>query len=482
MRLGSNWNIKRLYTSIYEFFSEKWIETHEESKASILEKFAHFCLLVLKSFLRNKCPLRATALAYATLLALVPLLAVGVSITSGMLQEKGQDATRQLIERFVDAAVPQLKLVQSELPPEFIGPPMPPDHARHQVVDSINDFIANIQAKTLGATGVLGLILVAILLLSNIEDTFNDIWGVTRGRSWFRRVVQYWTTISLGPIALVAAVVLFTSNYMQSTESFIYRFGFLGTLFFKALPFIFISIAFGFLYKVIPNTQVHWGAAIIGGVVGGTSWLLVSTFSAMFAGKVFAMSKIYGTALAIIPIFLIGLYFSWLIVLFGSQVAYAYQNRIVYVQEKKAENVSQRGREYVALRLMALVAQRFETGGPAPTVLEISTQLGVPSRLVGRVIQPLCEHRLVNAVAVGNEEGYAPARPLDAITCHDIINTLRCAGGQLETRQDSARELVTSEFDHIYEAERERASAVTLKQLVTRVSSAPATLPWKNTA
>ncbi|HZO86667.1 MAG TPA: YhjD/YihY/BrkB family envelope integrity protein, partial [Verrucomicrobiae bacterium] len=218
--------IKRLYTSAYEFFSEKWIDTHEESKASFLEKFAHFCLLVLKSFLRNKCPLRATALAYATLLALVPLLAVGVSITSGLLQERGQEATRDLIERFVDAVVPQLKEV-----PRAEGET---EDARTQVINRINEFIGNIQAKTLGASGILGLILVAILLLSNIEDTFNDIWGVTRGRSWFKRVVQYWTTISLGPIALVAGIVLFTSNYMESTESFIGRFGIPGALFFKA--------------------------------------------------------------------------------------------------------------------------------------------------------------------------------------------------------------------------------------------------------
>src|SRR5687767_4701795 len=137
MRHGSNWNIKRIYTSVYEFFTEKWIETHEESKASIVEKFAHFCLLVLKSFLRNKCPLRATALAYATLLALVPLLAVGVSITSGLMREKGQDATRDLIERFVDAAVPQLKAV-----PITEGEK---EDARTQVVNRINEFITNIQ-------------------------------------------------------------------------------------------------------------------------------------------------------------------------------------------------------------------------------------------------------------------------------------------------------------------------------------------------
>jgi membrane protein len=273
---------------------------------------------------------------------------------------------------------------------------------------------------------------------------------------------------------------------MDSTEGFIQRFGFLG-LFLKALPFVFITIAFALLYKVMPNTQVHWVAAIIGGVVGGGFWLTVNHFSAIFASRVFTMSKIYGTALAIIPIFLIGLYFSWLIVLLGSQVAYAYQNRVVYVQEKKAENVSQRGREYVAFRLMALIAQRFDIAARPPSLLEISTRLGVPSRLVGRVIQPLCESSLIHAVAIGNEEGYAPARPLETITCHDIINTLRSTGGQLDTREDASRPLICAEFERIYEGERERAAAVTLKDLVTRmnaegISEPKDILPFKHTA
>src|SRR5688572_29508771 len=167
--------VKRAYSAVHDFLTEKWIDTHEESKASGFQKFAHFWLLVLKSFGRNKGPLRATALSYATLLALVPLLAVGVSITSGLLQEKGESTTRQLIEQFIDAVVPQLHLMPNgetiTYPDSFVGPLPPQSNARTQVVTQINQFISNIQFKTLGAGGILGLILVAILLLSNIEDT-----------------------------------------------------------------------------------------------------------------------------------------------------------------------------------------------------------------------------------------------------------------------------------------------------------------------
>src|SRR4051812_42247219 len=141
--------LKKLYSETYDFISEKWVITHDEQQASRLQRFAHFWLLVFKSFSRNKGPLRATALAYTTLLGLIPLLAVSFGVASSFLKEKGEQATRELIQQFVDAAVPQLQLLKSETnrvdspqsetapvpqssegksqpSPAFIGPPVAP--------------------------------------------------------------------------------------------------------------------------------------------------------------------------------------------------------------------------------------------------------------------------------------------------------------------------------------------------------------------
>jgi len=449
--------LKRLYQAIYEFLTEKWIETHEEAQISWLQRFAHFWLLVFKSFSRNRCPLRATALAYTTLLALVPLLAVGFGIASSMIKERGPNATREMIERFVDTAVPQLKLV-----PEEEGKPT----ARDTAITRMVEFINNTQSGTLSAWGVIGLIAVGIMLLSTIEGTFNDIWGVTRGRSWLRRIVQYWTTISLGPLVLALIVAHVGSALQRGPEPA----GALAVVF-RLLPsFILVSIAFAVLYKLMPNTQVHWMAALVGGVMGGSLWLFLNILNAINLSRVVGMSKIYGAAFALVPIFLLGLYFSWLIVLFGAQVAYAFQNRLVYVQEKKAESVSQRGREYVALRVMAYLAQRFDPGEKPPTQLEIGTELGVPSRLVGRVLGPLLEARLALEVCSDNEPAYVPGRPIETITCHDVLFIMRAGLSQeLETRDDPSRALVCSEFERIEEAERKAGRAVTLKDLVARI-------------
>lgn len=462
MGQGFSSRIRKLYTAAYEFISEKGIETQEEGNASRLRSIAHFWVLVFKSFGRNRCPLRATALAYATLLALIPLLAVSFGIVSSVLKEEGPTATQARIAQIVDAAVPQLKLI-----PREEGKPT----AREEAIARIEELVRKASSKTLGLTGSLGLIAVAILLFSTIEGTFNDIWGVTRGRTWWRRLVQYWVMITFGPIAMVTVIYLVSTTYFKSGQELIETMPFIGKAVVKASPFVVVSLVFALLYKLMPNTQVNWRAALTGGIMGGTLWLMLNLFNAFNVTRVVNMSKIYGTALGIIPIFLLGLYFSWLIMLFGAQVAYAFQNRDVYLQEKKAESVSQRNREYVALRVMTLLAQRFDYGQKPPTVLEIATELSVPSRLIGRVLQPLIEANLVLEVAAEqNEVAYAPARPSETITCYDVLQTLRAGGGQeLETREEQSRAVVCSHFERIEEAERQAAATVTLKDLVRQV-------------
>src|ERR1041384_1443385 len=157
------------------------------SEAPKWRRFLHFWLLVGKSFVRNRCPARASALAYTTLLALIPLLAVALSVSASLLNAKDEAArsamVQQMIDKFIGNIAPQLNL-----DPEG-GEKA--EANRQQVVKQVVDFIGNTQSGKLGTTGTVGLVFVAIMLLSNIEATFNDIWGVARGRNWVLRVVNY---------------------------------------------------------------------------------------------------------------------------------------------------------------------------------------------------------------------------------------------------------------------------------------------------
>lgn len=493
------------------------------------EKFVHFWVLVWQSFVRNRCPVRASALSYTTLLALIPMLAVAMSITSIFLKSEGKEQIESFIQQFVEYMVPNalpgtnvshasqaagesatdstptdaitsseptptneltsISSADTNLPalasfPTNAPPPITDERvvaAQKQAADYIHGFIQNTYSGTLGLTGVVFLLWTAIVMLARVEETFNDIWGVARGRNWLSRVVLYWATITLGPLLLVGALGLASGPHFEKTREVLTVVPLLEPLISQLLPVVLISVTFTLFYKLMPNTKVHFGAALVGGALAGTAWHLFNMFSIYVGSRAVNASKIYG-GLALIPLLMLGLYAVWVIVLFGAQVAYAFQNRESYLQEKLAENVNQRGREFVALRLMTCIGQRFERGLPPVSVPEMSRELGIPSKLIVQVLQTLLAARLVVEVS-GAEATYTPARPLETINCHHILLAMRAAQGQeLTTREEPVREEVFGEFARIQAAEKEAAASVTMLALVNRAQArleipAPVELP-----
>jgi len=475
------------------------VHTGAEEELNRLERFAHLCVLVGNSFVRNRCPVRAAALSYTTLLALIPLLAVAISVTSSLLKGEGEEKIYDGIDRFVSHVMPPATLntngqpvavhlhpgepgasmptnpAAAELPATGSGSaetnaPAPADTrvvaAQKEVARDIRDFVQSTRSGALGTIGMLLLVVVAIRMLANIEETFNDIWGVSRGRSWVWRTVLYWTTITLGPLAVVGALGLAGGTHFRSAENVVHQMPIVGSLIFQLLPLVVLWLTFALVYQLVPNTRVRFDAALVGGIVGGTLWHLNNLFGFFYVSRVVTNSKIYGK-LGLVPVFMIGLYFSWLILLFGAQVAYAFQNRKAYLQEKLAENVNQRGREFVALRLMTCIGQRFQRELPPVTTQEMAADLGVPTKLVQQVLQMLLAARLIAEVA-GGETAYVPARPLDSINAHHILHALRSGGGQDPQLREAVRAEVYGEFVRIEEAEREAAASVTLLAMVDR--------------
>jgi membrane protein len=474
-------------------------------------RFAHFWVMVWKSFTRNRCPVRASALAYATALALIPMLAVAMSISSAILKKEGEDQIDQFIVKLVASMTTQLTIntnsasAAATVAVEATNPPAPAtvDNAptestnnlavtggrgtnqtrlpafaqaeeaiktRKAISRYIHEFIRNTRSGALGVTGSILLIFAAISMLSRIEDTFNDIWGVARGRSWFMRIVLYWGVISLAPVLLIVALGLATGPHLEGTRKLLTAMPFVGHFTFQFLPVVVLCLTFAVFYALMPNTKVHWQAALAGGLAGGILFHLNNVVSVLYVSRVVSNSKIYGS-LGLVPVFMIGTYLSWLILLFGAQVAYAYQNRASYFEEKQIENINQRGREFVALRLMTCIGQRFARGEPPPSAVEIAEALAVPTRLVQQLMQTLSAARVVTEAA-GAEPAYLPARPLETITCHDILLALRASQGQeLATRDEPTRSEVYGEFHRIEEAERQAATSVTMLALVNRAQA-----------
>ncbi len=469
------------------------------------ERWLHFWVLVGRQFVRNRCLVRAEALSYSALLAMIPLLAVALGVTSTFLKNQDEEQFYHLIDQFVANITPPTVLGTNTVTTvtaetngvmvtlvttnvvnatnqlaaltagtNIVTGTVPADNtAQLEIVRQIRHFVKNTNTGTLGMTGMFLLVVVAISMLMRIEATFNDIWGVAKGRHWKWQIPLYWLVVSLWSPLLLTAVGLAGGGHFQSAKLLIAHMPMVGELLFKLLPWAILWLVFTLVYVVVPNTKVNFSAAAAGGLVGCSLWQLNNLFGFLFVSRTMANINVYGS-LGLVPVLMIGLYFSWCILLFGAQVAYAFQNRKAYLQDRLAENVNQRGREFVALRLMVALGGRFQGGQAPATVIELSEKLGVPSRLTEGVLRILLKARLVTEVA-GEAVAYAPARPLEQISAYDILFALRTGNGQ-ELPAGEARELteVYGEFARVEQAERATAENISLLALVQRVTG---TLP-----
>lgn len=432
-------------------------------------RWARFCVQVGRSFSRNRCPVRAAALAYSSLLALVPMLAVVFSVATSILKEQGEAPIRQFVEKLVAHVTPYTNPEQAT-DAEAAAIAARAAAERERAVKQINEYINRIRSGAIGTTGMVALMLVAIMMLARIEGAFNDIWGVERGRSWYSRTVLYWAALTLGPLLLIVALGLTSGTYLEATER-LRSVPWLAGLLFKFLPVVVLSGLFALFYLAMPNTRVPWQAALVGGLVAGVLWQANNMLGVFFVSRVTSNNAIYGS-LGMVPVLMIGLYFAWLILLFGAQVANAFQNRATYSQSRQAANVSPRGREWLAWRIMTHVGRAFARQQPPPTVAGLALALHAPPSLVAEILRALTVARLTVETA-DRENGFVPARPLEQITAHEILTAVRDGPGAAVTAPDAESERrAWAGFQQVGETERQAAAALTLAELVA--DNAPA--------
>ncbi|MFT4687967.1 MAG: YhjD/YihY/BrkB family envelope integrity protein [Verrucomicrobiia bacterium] len=442
-------------------------------KLSRPARFVHFIVFTAQSFVRNRCPVKASALAYSNLLALVPMLAIAIIVSASILKKEGEKPIEQFVGWVVSNITPAPTGV-AQKPDGGKADQVVDDETRRKVVEYINTFVNNIRGGAISVTGMIVLFGLVISMLSRVENTFNDIWGVSKGRSFFARIVTYWTAMTLGPLVLIAAIGLNTTHELGVVKDRIVEVEFLGQVFHhvsKILPYIFLSVGFGLFYKFMPNTKVRWQAALVGGIFGGSLWQLNNLMGVLVVSRWVTNNKIYGS-LGMIPVIMVSMYLGWLILLLGAQIAYSYQNRSAYVQERLVESLNQKGKEILALRIMTQIARRFYGGHGPTSAHDLAERLGVPSRQIVSIVETLLDDELVFEI---NEEepSYLPAQPLARISFAHILEAVRNGIGAEQTGAlAEGEDRVTDEYTRVLKAELDKAGAITLQDMAAELSAA----------
>ncbi|MGI9212857.1 MAG: YihY/virulence factor BrkB family protein [Methylococcaceae bacterium] len=366
--------------------------------------FFSFAYAVYRQIKEGGLDYRAMGLVYTSLLALIPLLAVVFSV----LKAFGAD----------DYLEPVIQEILAPL-----------GDKKESVASFILNSVRGLDVGVLGSVGSLFLLYTSISLLEKIEDSFNHIWRrrVRFSRELIWRLVDYLSFILVGPLLIISTfggmTELFHSiNDLQPVRGAVSPV--LAALQ-PLLPTLIIIASFTVIYKFIPNAPVSTCSALVGGVAGGVSWKAAGWIFATFMANSIQYHAVYST-FAILILFMIWVFLSWMIVLLGVQVSFFHQHpRYLYFRHGQ-EQLSSRLFERMGLLVMVLIGQRFINGEPPWGVKELSARLELPELCVEDVLQVLSEKGFI-ILLDRKSDTFVPGRDLSTITVLNVVNAMRNA-------------------------------------------------------
>jgi membrane protein len=403
--------IKTLARRSVDFFTHTLWHLHRGERPAIqwlLIRLVRTVILSVKGFRRHQGALRASALTFFTLLSLVPVVAMAFGIAKGFGFERRLQ--QELLENF---------------------------SAQQEVVRQIIAFAQNLLVHTKGGMiagiGIVVLFWAVIKVLSNIESAFNHIWAV-RSRPFIRKLSDYLTIMLIGPVLAIlsSSVTVFITHQVSAISGRFELLQMVGPVIYlglKLLPYTLIWVLFTLVYIIMPNTRVHFDAALLAGLIAGSAYQATQVAYIHFQILVANYNAIYGS-FAALPLFLVWLQISWLIVLFGAEISHAYQFSR-YADERPGDgtmSVSQV--RLLALTICRYVVRLFHQGHPAQTSVQIAEALSLSPVLVDNLADLMIEGNILVRTEndADDQKALQPARDIGRLTVNDVIAALEDGG------------------------------------------------------
>jgi membrane protein len=386
-------------------------------------------LRILAQWARDKCPQQAAALAFQTALSLVPVTAIAFAI----LRAVGSlDAESQLSAFIAERIFPQMEDVTMRL----------------------QEFSRKISIGALGGGGLIFTLITCYSLYSYVEKIYNDIWRVGQRRTIIGKFLTFYAMVTLLPT--LAGFSLYWSGRLVTAGA--------ASRFFAPLFVQFVALVL--MNKLLPRTNVKWGAALLGAVV--TGFLLEATKYAFvtYAQQIMlkSYSGVYGP-IGLVPLVLVWIYASWVLVLLGAEIAHSVQN----LQLLEAEDRRQRGEEPIngllAAQLLSAVAGAHALGGAGIPKEQLAADFGLTPDIIERIVARLKARGLIAEVH-GDINGYIPGRAADSIPLDEVLAVFRSS--DIELAQGATSPALRALVADLDEARRTRIQGLTIAQLLPR--------------
>jgi len=398
--------------NLFNFIKEDIWLLHEQKlplfKAAVI-KSLKIIILSVQGFSLDLCPLRASALTLYSILSIVPVIAMLFGIAKGFGFEKMLE--QQLLEHSPDQNTMVLDLIS---------------FAQNLLESTKGEVVAGI--------GIVVLFWTIINVIGNIEESFNFIWKIGKGRSISRKFSDYLSLMLFAPVLLIASssitVFLKTKITWLITVIGLPDFGTWLVLRGLALsPLVLMIALFGFTFIFMPNHKIHYRAGIIAGIVTGILYHLSQWAYLSLQIGASSYNAIYGS-FAALPLFVVWLQTGWMIVLFGCEVAFFLQNYEIYRNNNRFSDLSFSLKKVIALQITHLIIKNFTQLNKPLTATEIATKLVIPIAIIQPVLLNLISSHIIVEFKDSNEdeEVYQPAVDINILTIAYIINALEQCG------------------------------------------------------
>lgn len=363
-------------------------------------------LLAVRFFTAKRVLTKASALTYSTLLAIVPILAVVFAIARGFGYSKYIEVW------FRDALSSQPQTADI-------------------IIGFVNSYLVHTKSGIFLGIGLLFMLYTVLMLVSNIEEAFNEVWQVKKSRSVFRTFTDYLAMFFVFPILIVisSGISIFLATVADSMPDFLMLGSAVRTLI-DLTPYVLMSLMFIALYIFMPNTKVKLSSVIVPGILAGIAMQglqFVYIHSQIFLSS---YNAIYGS-FAALPLFMLWMQISWTICLFGAELCYTNQNLDYYDYDANAGEISHRYRLMLCALLMSRICKRFAEGRKPYSLLELRKETNIPIRFVNDLLYELIDANLLIEVTSdekGEESRFMPSEDLSNLTLGTMIDRLEARG------------------------------------------------------
>jgi membrane protein len=438
---------KNIFTQLKQFFEKDiWkISTKGRHPVfSFLVQQGKILFIALKGFNKDKIELRASALSFYTMLAIVPILAMVFGIAEGFgLKEKLTVLITQRLQGQEDVMA--------------------------KLLEFVDKYLGRINSGAIAGIGMVILFWSVMKVFGNIESSFNNIWQVKKSRMLARQFTDYISILIIAPVFLIISSSFNVSKLESISETlpFLHYLDSILKVLVAVLSYTLIWFVFTMIYIMVPNTKVKFIPALFAGIIAGTLFQLLQWAYVNFQSLLSGYGAVYGT-FAALPLFMIWLEWSWLIVLLGAEISFANQNAAHYEQEAEELHVSHKHKQVLILLVMHKIVKNFTEGKDPMDAADIAAELNIPVRIVREIIYELLNARIIIETLTAKEKelGYHPAIDPAKITISFVIETLEQQGQVVPFEKETEELLkINSIVESFYEDLRNSKGNTELKFL-----------------